>query len=90
MVDELAELQKEFRQSVLESLKDVKDGLKAIERDVHDIRSRGIDPEIIKDMQKRIGSLEKAKTQLVTALVIIQTIFVAIWVVVSTAAPYAK
>jgi hypothetical protein len=82
-MDEIAELQKEFRASVLASLADLKLGNRQIEKDIQELRLKMIDGEVIKDMQKRITTLEKAKTQLVTALVVVQTIFVAVWTVVS-------
>jgi hypothetical protein len=77
-MDELAELQKEFRASVLGGLSDLKRSHQLIEKDLQDIRLKMIDGTVINDLQTRVTSLEKTKTQLVTAIVVIQGVFVAI------------
>lgn len=84
-MDEIGELQKEFRLSVLNSLADLTQGTRAIERDIQELRLKMIDGDVIKDMQARLSALEKAKTQLVTALVVVQTLFVGVWTILSKA-----
>lgn len=83
-MDELAELQKEFRASVLNGLAELKAMHKSIDSDLRDIRMKMVDGEAFKDLQGRVTSLEKTKTQLVTAIVVIQGIFLGIWTLVTT------
>jgi len=83
-MDELAELQKEFRASVLSGLSELKRSQQLIEKDLQDIRLKMVDGTVIGDMQSRLTALEKTKTQLVTAIVVIQGAFGTLWVTINT------
>jgi len=81
MSDELAELQKEFRQSVLTSLAELKAGQRTIEIDLSGLKST-ITKETVAGIHERLDALERTKTQFITAFVVIQGLIIAAWAIV--------
>ena len=79
MADELAELQKEFRASVLASLAELKQGQRQREQELVLLKTDRITRKDIEDIEERINALEKTKTQLITAFILIQAVIVLLW-----------
>lgn len=79
MADDVAEWQRDWRAIVIKKLDNLEDGQKQIERELSDLKLNYTKDSDFRDLERRVGAVERARAQLVTLLLVLQAALVFAW-----------
>lgn len=76
MIDDAAQLHKEWRELVLNELKQVKNSLDGAVIDINELKLNSIQKKDFKNLEERIRKLEETKTKIIATWAVIQSLII--------------